>query len=349
MDIILDSNIYRNDFLLRSNDFEILLDYLGRTDSSIYFPQIVFDEIKELHKRALRERVLNASKANNNLKLVLTDVSKIVAQPILDENAESDLYIEFIKKRLKISDRHILPPKDNYFAEVTNRAIRREKPCGKDGQGFRDTIIWLTLKDFCVKSKEQQITFISNNDKDFANADKTDLHDSLLKECDSLGIKINYFKSIRDFIEKQSFKIDFITEEWLLSTFEIESFNDHVLDYLNGIKANLLTELINRKTDHDCSGYSKATHANTYSLYSFSVYEMLDGSFIVNATFGCEIEVEYEYEYYDSEYDYREVHSGFGPSSHVEYTHKYFDTEIYASLTIKDKEIIEYEIDDIYL
>ena len=347
MDIILDSNIYRSDFLLRSSDFEILLDYLGRTDSSIYFPQIVLDEIKELHKRALRERVLNVNKANNNLKLLLTDESKITALPVLDENIECDLYIEYIKKKLKISDRHILPPKDSYFPEVTRRAIKREKPCGEDGQGFRDTIIWLTLKDFCLASKEQQITFISNNDKDFANADKTDLHDSLVKECESLGIKINYFKSIRDFIEKQSVKIDFITEEWLLSNFDMESFNDYVLDYLNGKRTNLLTELIHRKSERDCSGYSKATHANTYQIYSFSVYEMLDSTFIVNAAFSCEIEVEYEY--YGHEYDYREVHSGFGPGRHIECTHQYFDTEIYASLSVKDKEIIDYEIDDIYM
>lgn len=347
MDIILDSNIYRSDFLLRSSDFDILLDYLRRTDSSIYFPQIVLDEIKELHKRSLRERTINARKAYNNLKLILTDESKIISPPLLDENTESELYIEFLKTKLKVSDKQILPPKDSYFAEVTNRAIRREKPCGEDGQGFRDTIIWLTLKDFCVKSKEQQITFISNNDKDFANADKTELHDSLLKECDSLEIKINYFKSIRDFIEKQSTKIDFITEDWLWTNFDIESFNDYVLDYLNGKRANLLTELISRKTEHDCSGYSKATHSNTYSIYSFSVYEMLDGTYIVNVTFSTEIEVEYEY--YSYEYDYRDVHSGFGSGRHSEYTHKYFDTEIYASLTIKDNEIIEYEIDDIYL
>jgi len=333
--------------MLRSSDFEILLDYLRRTDSSIYFPQIVLDEIKELHKRTLRERLLNLSKANNNLKLLLTDESKITSQPKLNEDVESDLYIEFIKKKLKITERNILPSKDSYLAEVTKRAIKREKPSGEDGQGFRDTIIWLTIKDFCIKSKEKQITFISNNDKDFANADKSELHDSLAKECNALGIKINYFKTIRDFIDKHSVKIDFITEEWLWEKFDIEAFNDYVLDFLNGKGTDFLTDRISRKTEHDCSGYSRATHANTYSIYNFSVYEMLDGTYAVNVTFSCEIEVEYEY--YGHEYDYREVHSGFGPGRHIEYTHQYFDTEIYASINVKDKDIIDYEIDGIYI
>jgi len=191
MDIILDSNIYRSDFLLRSNDFHVLLDYLGRTDSSIYFPQIILDEIRELHKRSLKERISNANKACNNLKLLLTDESLVTVQYPIDENAETDRYIEYVKKKFKLSERHIIKPKDNYFAEVTRRAVQREKPCGDEGQGFRDTIIWLTLKDFCVNSKEKQITFISNNDKDFANSDKTELHDTLKQECDNLGIKIN--------------------------------------------------------------------------------------------------------------------------------------------------------------
>lgn len=344
MDIILDSNIYRSDFLLRSSEVDVLVDYLGRTDS---FPQIILDEIRELHKRAIKERISTVNKAVNNLKLVLTDESKVTFQQPLDETAESDRYIDYVKKKFKITERQIIPPKENYLAEVTRRAVQREKPCGEDGQGFRDTIIWLTIKDFCVKSKEKQITFISNNDKDFANTDKTELHNTLKQECDSLGIRINYFKSIRDFIEKHSVKIDFITEDWLWNTLDIVSFNDSVIDSINGQRINRLTELIHRKTEHECSGYSNITHANTYSLRSFSVYEMLDGSYIINATLSCEIEVEYEHYIY--EYDFREQSFGYPPERHTNSALQYFDIEIYASITIRDKEIIDFEIDDYYL
>ena len=347
MDIILDSNIYRSDFLLRSSDFDVILDYLVRTDSSIYLPQIVLDEIRELYKRALKERISNVNKANKNLKLILADDSLVTEQKPLDEIEESNRYINYVKNRFKITERQIIEHQDSYLAEITRRAVQRIKPCGDDGQGFRDTIIWLTLKDFCVKSKEKQITFISNNDKDFANADKTELHDSLKKECDSLGIKINYFKSIRDFIEKHSVKIDFITEDWLWENLDIEAFNDYVIDFINGKRTNSLTESIHRKTEHDCSGYSNATHSNTYSLQSFSVYEMVDGSYVVNVTFSCEIEVEYEYYIY--EYDYRDEPFNYPTGRYTNFAHQYFDTEIYSSLTIRDKEIIDYEIDDFYL
>jgi predicted nucleic acid-binding protein len=347
MDIIFDSNIYRGDFLLRSNDFDVLLDYLERTNSSIYLPQIILDEIIELYKRALKDRISIVSKAYNNLKLVLTDESIVVLHQTIDESAESDRYVDYVKRKFKLSDKNILPLKETYLTEVTRRAIQREKPCGEDGQGFRDTIIWLTLKDFCLKTKEHQITFISNNDKDFANAEKTELHETLMKECDFLGIRINYFKGIRDFIEKLSIKIDFITDDWLWDTLKIDAFNDLVIDFINANEANGLSELIHRTTKHECTGYINVTHANTYSLQSFSVYEMVDGFYIVNATFACEIEVEYEHYIY--EYDNKDAHFGYVTGRHTDFTHQYFNTEIYASLKIKEKEITDFDIDGFYL
>ena len=86
---------------------------------------------------------------------------------------------------------------------VTNshRAITHQKPSGEDGQGFRDTLIWLTIKDYCKNCHEKQITFISNNDKDFGNADKTNLHESLDNECKELSIRINYCRNLESLLK----------------------------------------------------------------------------------------------------------------------------------------------------
>lgn len=344
MDVILDSNIYRSDFLLRSNDFDVLLDYLKRTNSSIYLPLIIIDEIRELHNRALKERLVLLNKSVNNLNLLLVDSTKRIPPNTFDEKLESELYIEFIKEKLKINRKQILLPKENYLAEVTRRATKREKPCGEDGQGFRDALIWLTAKDFCSQSKEQQITFISNNDKDFANSDKSDLHESLIKECDDLGIKINYFRTIRDFIEKHSVKIEFITDDWLTSNFDFDSFNETVIDDFNGRNSRPLADWLKRKSEQEPSGYYKVTSVNSHSISSFSVYEMIDGTYIVNVVVDCEIEVEFEY--YVHEYNRRYADSG-SYGLRTDFDNKDADIEIYASLTIKGDEIIDIEIDDV--
>src|ERR1035438_3442238 len=67
MDIVLDSNIFRADILLRSKEFDILLDYLDKTGSLFVMPQIILDEIKGLYKRTLIERLSELKKASNNI------------------------------------------------------------------------------------------------------------------------------------------------------------------------------------------------------------------------------------------------------------------------------------------
>ena len=54
MDVILDSNIFRSDILLRSKDFDILMDYLSKTDYRLIMPQVILDEIKGLYYKDYR-------------------------------------------------------------------------------------------------------------------------------------------------------------------------------------------------------------------------------------------------------------------------------------------------------
>jgi hypothetical protein len=55
MDTILDANIIRKDLKLNDISFEILTDYLARTNSKLIFPSIVVEEIIGLYKRVFQE------------------------------------------------------------------------------------------------------------------------------------------------------------------------------------------------------------------------------------------------------------------------------------------------------
>jgi hypothetical protein len=70
---------------------------------------------------------------------------------------------------------------------------------------------------------------------------------------------------------------------------------------LDGRKSRHILDWIQRKTENECTGQFKATRVNTNALNDFSVYEMINGTYVINATFGCQIEIEYEY--YIKEYD----------------------------------------------
>ena len=136
MDIILDSNIFRGDFLLRSKDFEVLLDYLKKTESSIIIPQIILDEVSGLYKRTLDERTAAYNKAANNVNLTLKNPALQIADLVLDKDICLSEYIEHIKERLKIQERNILPYKESFLTEIASRAISRKNHRGMMDKGF---------------------------------------------------------------------------------------------------------------------------------------------------------------------------------------------------------------------
>jgi len=346
MDVVLDSNIFRSDISLRSKEFDILLNYLAKTESTIVIPQIVFDEIKGLYTREFTNRLATLRKAANNMNLVLINVDNHIKFYDFDIASENSKYEEFIKKHLKIRDEYIIPYNNDYLPEISRRAINRIKPSGDNGQGFRDTLIWLTIKDYCKTCREKQITFISNNHEDFAGSNKVTLDESLNQECVAENIKINYFNSLKEFIENHSTKIDFINDDWISSNLDRDSIEELAIDWLNkGEKRNIIS-WFQRKSRNTYEGY-KALSINILSIESPTVYEMSDNLLIINVTIEAEIEIEFSF--YDDEYihsfEYEDYYSNRkrGFDSNIQY----IETQLYISITIKDNNILEPELVDI--
>lgn len=346
MDIVLDSNIFRGDILLRSKDFEILLDYLDKTSSSLLFPQIILDEIAGIYARVLKDRVADLNKAVNNINLTLTDEDPSCKLKEIDIPGEVNKYKAFIKTKLKFNDRYFLPYNNDYLPEIVSRAINRLRPCGEKGQGFRDALIWLTIKDYTMKCHEKQITFISNNTEDFANSEKNSLHESLSDECNELGIRINYFKSVKEFIENHSTKIDFINYDWISENLDNDVIGEMVLDQINGRTKSSITSWFQKKTGDECTGHYKALSCNLYSEKDLFVYEMVDNTLVVNVTVVAEIEIEFEY--YNAERvrqweidDFHYYHER-SASSRVEY----LDSELYVTITLENGEVVDTDLSD---
>ena len=65
MDTIIDSNIIRKDLRLNNINFEILKDYLTKTNSKLILPSLVIEEVKGLYKRLLLECVVDYEKSLN--------------------------------------------------------------------------------------------------------------------------------------------------------------------------------------------------------------------------------------------------------------------------------------------
>ncbi|MFB4304378.1 PIN domain-containing protein [Actinomadura sp. NTSP31] len=77
------------------------------------------------------------------------------------------------------------PVKVDHMAIVARQAAR-VRPCDQDGNGFRDTLNWLTVLDVAKQNPDQDIAWVSF-DKDFA-ASPGVLHPELQDEADKAGV-----------------------------------------------------------------------------------------------------------------------------------------------------------------
>lgn len=337
MDIILDTNIFRSDISLKSTDFDVLMDYLERTDSNLVMPQVILDETKNLYKKTLIERLDNLDKANNKLKSTLLRESTEISTPAIDIEVEVEKYIKFIKKRLKISDEKVLPYQNDLLPEISKRAIERIKPSGKDGQGFRDTLIWLSIKNYAKSCHEKQVIFISLNTSDFANSNN-ELDETLAEECILESTKVNYFRTTKDFIAKHSTKTDHINLDWIDEHLNIDDVTEFFCDTVNDNPSHIISSF-ERDTGNESTGHLNAIEAHPFENYDLFIYEMIDNTLIVNVTVKVELEVELEY--YVADYGYFEY-----PSYDASTAHESIEADIYLSITVKNDKIVEWDISD---
>lgn len=312
MDIILDSNIYRADISLRSKDFDILIDYLHRTNSSLIIPEIILDEIIGLYRRTVMERSQELNKTITNWNLILIDQDRHIVLPELQIVEEVNKYKRHILERLEVKAQNILPYNNDLLPIISKRAIDRKKPSGEKGQGFRDTLIWLTMLDYCKKNNDKQIIFISSNTDDFSNSLKQSLHESLNEECKNLQIRVNYYKNLREFIEEYSSKIEFLSLEWIQQNLDMRLVEELLMDDLNGRENRSIISYFQDVTGGECTSYNvESVEAN--EIKEMFIYEMIDNKLIVNLTVNLNLEIvsaitfddsfEDEYTYIKSSYD----------------------------------------------
>jgi hypothetical protein len=192
MNVVLDSNIYCSDFFMGSKRFEILFDYLKKTNSKLIVPQIVYQEIAAVYERELLSKMNKFNKSFDDFGRMLVD--KPAEKINVDVKEQSKKYLIYFLNKLNIKEEGIIPYKDEYLKDIIKRALLRERPCTEKGEEFRDVLIWLTVLDSARASNGKELIFISNNFHQFASKDKA-LFPTLKKEAENAQVGIKYYLS----------------------------------------------------------------------------------------------------------------------------------------------------------
>lgn len=231
----MDTNILRNDYFFNSYQFRILQDFARKTFSTIVIPEIVFDELVALYRRDLLFHERNIRKSQNNLELLLEGINIHFEKLNLNVDEAVKEYSEYAKNWLGKLNAEIPEYQELFLKEVVRRSNERIKPISDKGEEFRDTILWLTILDYLKKERFDEVMFISNNTRDFADETQTSLHQQLQDDLKSQDSTLTYYKSLNDFIDCRVNEIIFISNEWLVDHLDWEELDRKAIEVVNSI------------------------------------------------------------------------------------------------------------------
>lgn len=88
------------------------------------------------------------------------------------------------KLRLLLGDAGVtvVPSPEVPHREVFRRAAARRRPCDAKGDGYRDTLNWLTVVELARKHAASDVIWATANTADFGNGLGSGLHQDLLED-----------------------------------------------------------------------------------------------------------------------------------------------------------------------
>ncbi len=222
--IVIDTNIFVQDFWTQSSDFKILFSNAIKLDFKIILPQVIYDEILSQYGKKYIEY---STKMESSLK-PFNKLMKKDFQILLDY--DFDEMINVYKKNLDeiILEYNILIidyPKTNH-KKIAKRSMSRTKPFKNNGEGYCDTLIWENILNLLQYKECEHLYFISNNPKDFFDNE----HIARVLINDLLELKIDINK-ISAYLNLKSFvKDEIVTYKERLDSIK-STFKDDVNKY----------------------------------------------------------------------------------------------------------------------
>lgn len=96
--------------------------------------------------------------------------------------AASKSYGDRLRECLRAAGAEFIEPPDVPHMTLVVRAATRRPPCNAKGDGYRDTLNWLTVLAFTASDPGEEIACVTRDSQDFANAEQTGFSEPLLNE-----------------------------------------------------------------------------------------------------------------------------------------------------------------------
>lgn len=291
MNVILDSNQFISDLHLKSQRFQVLANYLERTNSQLWLLEPVFQEVAAHYEREVSDNLAVIQRAVRGL----TRLGVNIAMPSLDEakkDAVSTWREAFLSTLEPISIR--LPFDTTVVEEAFARATMRLPPCKPTGGGMRDAIIWLSAIKACKDRMSGDVAFISRNTKDFAASGHDSFRSELQQDLSRNGAVVHYFPSLKDFNRGHSDRISHITVEWILERVSMAQLQEVIKRYMSGHAHMLRPASMDYRDLYEPWIGEPHFHTIDVTLSHFYVWELEDDRMVLSLATGAFIEADVE-------------------------------------------------------
>lgn len=215
MKIVLDTNIIYQDYKLNGQRILKLYEASKRLGYELAVPEVVVDEVVNQYRRDLESANSTFVKGLTQLRKLTGLKNKFPFESTAFVDEQCRVFETDYQQRIKELGITILPYPKVAHKMMVAKDLRRIKPFREDSKGYRDALIWKTVKENLIPSKmlfdECQIILLSENTKDFGEYGK--LHADLEKELAEIGFTCDVVELMSNVDEFFKDRIDIEFEE----------------------------------------------------------------------------------------------------------------------------------------
>lgn len=199
----IDTNIFFNNWYLRSPNFSLLANYLGNSGATMLLSDVVQQEV-EAKFRAEREKLMKSLAVDLRRVADFQHEPVILETPALDEDFN---FLTVVEHRFENVD--VIAVDAVSCRELVPRAINATRPFREGEKGFRDTLIWLSLLAYLKKIGQSnlRLLLVTANSSDFFEKSSAGavLHSDLRKDLIEHGLEVDIvsYTSVKSLIEQE--------------------------------------------------------------------------------------------------------------------------------------------------
>lgn len=203
--VILDTNaLYgRKPFTQANSALLLALSEFGHV--RLVVPEVVLLELSRQWAGEVQDNAAAARTGVKKLNEALVDVE--VERVTLDlPEFDRSVYYDYAKKLFHAKGAEVPPPPPEVSVrDLLDKEIEVRKPFARQGTGFRDALIWETVREVCdgLEDPGTPVVFVTNNHKDFCDKTGGNLHPDLRQDLAG-GQRFDIVSSLHHLLEHEA-------------------------------------------------------------------------------------------------------------------------------------------------